>query len=120
MKKNGFTLIELVGTIVILSLALIIVVPTVTKNVRNGMIDADTNAKSSIELAAKNWATDNMGTVGESYCVKVLDLQNQGYLDKNLKMPSNGNANINNAGVRIGIKAGTDKKTYTYKYVESC
>ena len=120
MKKNGFTLIELVGTIVILSLALIIVVPTVTKNVRNGMKDADKNAKSAIELAAKNWATDNMVTVGESYCVTVLELQNGGYLDKNLKMPSNGNTNINNAGVKIEVKTGTDKKTYSYKFVEKC
>lgn len=120
MKKNGFTLIELVGTIVILSLALIIVVPTVTKNLRTGMTDADEKTKASIELAAKNWAIDNMETVGNSYCVTVSTLQNGGYLDNNLKMPSNGKSDINNAGVQISLKSGTDKKTYTYTYKSSC
>ncbi len=119
MKKNGFTLIELIGTIVILSLALIILVPVVTKQVKDGMEKSDKNTKASIELAAKNWAIDNMGTVGNGYCVTVATLQNGGYLDKNLKMPSSG-ASINSAGVQISIKSGTDKKTYTYTYKNNC
>ena len=120
MKKNGFTLIELIGTIVILSLALIILVPTVTKNIKDGMKDADEKTKSAIELAAKNWTIDNMENIGESYCVTVETLQNEGYLDRNLKMPSTSNSNINAAGVQISLKSGAEKKSYTYTYKDNC
>lgn len=117
--KKGFTLIELVGTIVILSLALLIVVPVVTNNVKKGMQNADKDTKASIELAAKNWAIDNMGTVGTGYCVTVINLQNNGYLDKNLKMPST-KADINTAGVQITQKIINNEKTYTYEYKDQC
>ena len=81
MKKNGFTLIELIGTIVILSVILMLIVPEVTKRVKDASKDADEKTIENIELAAKNYASDNKGET----CVTVQKLINEGYLDLNDK-----------------------------------
>ena len=79
MKNKGFTLIELIGTIVILSLLLLIISPLVTRSIKEGTEKADNQAKTSIELAAKNWASDNKGLLPKTqngvYKIKVSDMK---------------------------------------------
>ena len=72
MKNKGFTLIELIGTIVILSLLLLIISPLVTRSIRNGVKNADEQAKTNIEMAAKNWASDNKGSTAKFVTVSEL------------------------------------------------
>ena len=119
MKNKGFTLIELIGTIVILSLLLLIISPLVTRSVKKGTKNADDQAKDNIELAAKNWKSDNKGSSQES--ITVEELINEGYLDNEVKLPSTSEA-ISSACVKITVKsenAVTGKKTYDYKYQDS-
>ena len=119
MKNKGFTLIELIGTIVILSLLLLIISPLVTRSIKEGTEKADNQAKTSIELAAKNWASDNKGLLPKTqngvYKIKVSDMQNQGYLDDDIKLPST-SANINSSCVYITKTNATNSAKHTYKY----
>ena len=123
MSNKGFTLIELVGTIVILSFLLLIISPIITRSIRNGVETADRQVKSNIELAAKNWASDNKGFLpkvqNEVYKVAISDLQNEGYLD-DVKLPSD-LSDINTSCVFI-TKVNSDdsvKNIYKYEYRDS-
>ena len=123
MSNKGFTLIELVGTIVILSFLLLIISPIITRSIRNGVETADRQVKSNIELAAKNWASDNKGFLpkvqNEVYKVTISDLQNEGYLD-DVKLPSD-LSDINTSCVFI-TKVNSDdsvKNKYKYEYRDS-
>ena len=123
MSNKGFTLIELVGTIVILSFLLLIISPIITRSIRNGVETADRQVKSNIELAAKNWASDNKGVLpkvqNEVYKVTISDLQNEGYLD-DVKLPSD-LSDINTSCVFI-TKVNSDdsvKNIYKYEYRDS-
>ena len=121
MKNKGFTLIELIGTIVILSLLLLIISPIVTRSIRSGVKNADEQAKTNIELAAKNWKSDNKDSTAEF--VTVSELINEGYLDDEVKLPSSsGQVDLSTACVKIepvSENTNTGKKVYKYEYKDS-
>lgn len=120
MKNKGFTLIELIGTIVILSLLLLIISPLVTRSIKNGVEKADNQVKTNIEMAAKNWKSDNKGNTANY--VTVSDLIDGGYLDEEVKLPST-SSSISSACVKITKtyeNENTGKKVYKYDYQDTC
>ena len=127
MKKNGFTLVELIGTILILSLMMLIIIPVVSKSMKSGIEDADKKAKANIELAAQNYVADNglneftasnsntKKISDSSYCITISHLQNNGYLEENLKKPSDSTSMTGK--VNIGKSITSSKKVkYTFTY----
>ncbi len=121
MKNKGFTLIELLGVIVILSAILLIIVPGVTSNIKKAQNNSDENTKENIILAAQNWASDNKSVLNSktSYSVALKTLQDEGYLEDDIKLPSTG-SKIENACVVISIKQTENKPSYTYTYEDEC
>ena len=117
MNKNGFTLIELLGVIVILSLLVIIIVPSVTSSIQRGNKEADENTKNSIVLAARNWLSDNKTIVNDSltYTVTVETLQSEGYLEENIKLPSK-DCSLDGASVTITATETENNTKYDYTY----
>lgn len=96
MKEQGFTLVELLAVIVILSLIALISVPAITGIIKSSKETLSDAQKSNIELAAKNWASDienisKLPTDGNSICVTLTTLQNEGYADLEIKDPKTGN-----------------------------
>ena len=124
MKNKGFTLIELIGTIVIISLILLVVVPSIGNKLKEGIKDADDQAKSNMELAAKNWSYDNKSELpqaGETKTITIQQLKTYGYLDLDIHMPSDPEKDISNSCIKITkIETGTEKNRYKYEYSESC
>ena len=86
MNKKGFSLIELIGTIIIFALMLLIVVPTVSKVVKKSGIVAANQCSDNIILAARNWSLDNRDKLpkkeGDVYCLDLDFLVSGGYLDE--------------------------------------
>lgn len=125
MKNRGFTLVELLGVIVLLVLLAMITIPTIGSAIKNGKEKADKQTKENIVLAARNWAVDNKSSLpketNQKISVTIDQLQESGYLDKNIEMPSTGNV-ITGTCVDITniTKTESVKKQYDYKYNENC
>ena len=121
MKNKGFTLAELLGTIVILSAILLIIVPSVTSNIKKSQTNADENTKENIILSAQNWASDNKTILNNktTYNLSLVTLQDGGYLEKNIKLPSTSET-IENACVTITVKQTENKPVYSYVYKDNC
>lgn len=116
MNKKAFTLIELIGVIVILSLMLLLIVPNVVTTLKEGNETSEKFQNQTIILGAKNWASDNKGllpqTEGGTKTITLKDLQNGGYVEKNIKDPKTGNV-LNSDTTKIVItKKG---KNYVYE-----
>lgn len=114
MKSKGFTLIELLGVIVVLSLLALIIVPSVTKSIQNGQKEADENTKNSIILSARNWLSDNRALVTSSYTVTVKTLQDEGYINEDVELPSKG-CSLDGASVTIIKESEEPNLKYDYK-----
>lgn len=91
MKKNGFTLVELLGVVTILAMLGMIVVPTISRILsENKKILYDTQIRN-IESGASNFVADNVFnidiSVGESKGITLGKLKNLGYVENEVIDP---------------------------------
>lgn len=85
MNNKGFTLVELIGAIVILAIILVIITPLVTTTLKKGVEDADKQTINSIKAAARSYVSDYR----DESCVNISKLQMNGYLEDDIEWPSN-------------------------------
>lgn len=83
--KKGFTLVELLGVIVILGLIAMIAIPTINTALNNSRDKAYNEQINTIEDAARSYMSKNSlklpnQTEGKKCCLKVSTLQNEGLL----------------------------------------
>ena len=113
--KKGFTLIELIGVVLILGLMVAIIAPEATKVLKKGTIKVDEQTKSSIVLAARNWAIDNKSKVQNNCYVTLQTLEQGEYVDiESYKLNDKDKTPITNSCVNI-TNGG---KTFTWS--QSC
>lgn len=61
MKNNkGLTLVELLAVLVVLSMIIMIVTPTVTRNLKKSSVELCYHQLDSLVAASKNWLTDQL------------------------------------------------------------
>ena len=82
MNNKAFTLTELLGVIVILSLLTLISGVAITNMVKKSKTELTNAQKESVLYAAQLWAEDNLNQLTTNGCITktVLDLKNSGYL----------------------------------------
>lgn len=85
MNKKGFTLVELMGIIIILSLMSLLVIPSIDRSIKNFKEKAYESQIQTIRLAAKDWAIENIGLYtlleNESITISLSQLKTGGYID---------------------------------------
>ncbi len=84
-KKRGFTLIEVLGIIMVLSVISSIAVVTIDHNIKKGKVTVCSAQEANIIESAKSYFVDNPTKANKK--VTILTLKNGGYLDKDLKNP---------------------------------
>lgn len=91
MKKNGFTLVEMMGAVMVLGIVLLISIPvvrSVIKNSKQGLYDTQIN---NIEEGLKNWAVDNNRllptTENEVITLTLGQLKVDGYVETKIINP---------------------------------
>ena len=92
MKNNkGLTLVELLAVLIILSLIIMVVTPSVTKNLKLSRVELCEHQLESLVSASKNWLTDQMNDkydeifvndVFQSQLVSGETLLNEGYVSE--------------------------------------
>ena len=91
MKVNnkGFTLVELLTVVLILTLLVLLVWPNISNSVDNKKSDIDNLTLNIIEEATKLYISDNKDgfpeVEGNTYCVPLKQLINQDYLKDNIE-----------------------------------
>ncbi len=120
-NKKGFTLIEMITVIVILSLLVLIIVPLVSTNLKKGNEKAYQAQINNIIASAKNWGINNKNLLpqdGNTISLTLKYLQDEGYIDKNLKDPRTGDTL--NGCIDIQNKNGKQHYTFNDKCGTSC
>lgn len=88
MKNKGYTLLELLGVIVILSVLITLVFPSVINFIKKGNDTKITITNDLIISAAEDYINDNSShlylTNGEEHCVSIDTLIRKNYLDNEL------------------------------------
>ena len=119
MKKKGFTLVELLAVIVILSLILVIAVPSVNRYIKQSKEKAYNTQISTIIEAAQAYASANSGLLPrkEEFVVKITlgQLKSSGLIKEEVKNPNDDKYFDDALTIEIKKKG----ETYTYDIVES-
>ena len=126
MKNKGFTLTELLGTIVILAIIALIAFPVVLGLLNNSQDETDSALQNFAISGARNYVNDNMNdfpkalandtnikSYGDKGNITVQTLIDEGYIS-NTTISSTKNCEMLNDYVKVT----SDSKKYIYEYVD--
>ena len=119
MKKNGFTLIEITATVLLLALLTVFIVPRVNTIINNNKAKACNSIIVNAEDAAEIYTYKNTGVIDASIAsngyfeVTLLTLQKEGLIDVDLENPYT-NTSIPNTNV---VKITKNGNVYEYTYM---
>src|SRR5574344_182667 len=113
MKKNGFTLIEIIGVIAILAFISVFAVPKIVNSIANKQQEIDLATQKIIYEGAREYFStfDKFGSYKKSYCTTVKDLVAQNYLDSSI---------TSKVDEEKGIIVTYNGTSFTYGYSDSC
>ena len=110
MKKKGFTLVELIGVLVILGLIATFSVPALTKTMKDSSEKQYNEYLKNITLAAENYFhSETDGTLNGKYFIKIKTLYDSGYLKKEKNPKTNEDTNENSTVMISKNEDGTEK-----------
>ena len=120
MKKNGFTLVELLGTVVIIGIMSTIGVVSVNKMINSSKKKYCIAQRELIEAAAQSYYNDHKGklpeTINETSTVYLQNLVSENYIGKVYDYNKN---EYNASGVFVKTQK-VDKGKYTYTSNVDC
>ena len=114
-KKVGFTLLELLSTIVILGILLVIGFSSVTRLIDKSKEEQLNHQKATLQMAAESYLQSNNGelpeSIGESIEVKASFLRQTNYIKEDI-YNANGESCMKNSYVKV-YKSSKNKYKYT-------
>ena len=113
-RIKGFTLVELLAVIVILSLLLLVTVTTVSSQFKSSKDDLYDTQLNNIKLAAEMWGSDNktkLNSISDCVSLTLGYLKEEGYVDINIKNTYTGEL-FEDDEVFVNVT----KETNRYKY----
>lgn len=103
--KNGFTLAELLGVIVILAVVALIAFPIVSQSIDKNRQKLYQSQLDEIELGAEKWAYENINMLptanNSTITITLLNLKESGFLPLDIKNPITGNLLPNDMTITI-------------------
>ncbi|MDD3452925.1 MAG: prepilin-type N-terminal cleavage/methylation domain-containing protein [Bacilli bacterium] len=118
--KKGFTLIEMIAVIIIISVLMITIIPSVLNQLSNKKEEISDLNKQAIYAATSNYLDYNKTTYplnyGRAYCIKLETLVNAGEISSPIKDFKTGNEISLDKVVKITINIYNDPE---YSVVEA-
>ena len=116
MKKNAFTLVELIAVIVLLCIIVLISFPALTNVIKGGEEKNKEEALNTIYMAAENYLMANyedyiINNTGDTAYIYITDLMNNNYLNADTVNPNNDSSFSSKDVVKI-----TRNEDGTFKY----
>ena len=116
MRKNAFTLVELIAVIVLLCIIVLISFPSLTNVIKGGEEKNKEEALNTIYMAAENYLMANyekyfINNTGDTAYIYITDLINNNYLNTDTVNPNNDSSFSNKDVVKI-----TRNEDGTFKY----
>ena len=108
MNKKGFTLIEMLGVILIIGVIATIITITIDSSIKNSRVSACQTQEKNIIEAAKTYLTDNPALNTNNSQILLSTLISGGYID-NLQSPMTNENYSSGTKVVVAYNAG-----YTY------
>ena len=121
MNKKGFTLTELLGVIVILSLLTLISGVAITNIVKDSKKELTDTQKEAVLYAAQLWAEDNLESLTNAGCVQKTksQLEREGYINNTLNTYKYNRETGWFSGVEICVSIDSESETpiLTYRII---
>ncbi len=124
MKKTGFTLIELIGTVVILAIIALVAFPAILSVLKQGEDQVDDSVKEIVESACNNYVNDNLNdypkqleneTTQPQWEIMTADLVDNGYLEQSIY-----DKYTELEGSCVIVTSNTQRYFYTFKNQKDC
>ncbi len=119
MKKNGFTLMEMLAVILIISIIALITFPAVNNIIEQGIERTYKEQVSLIERAAERWAVINTNSISKENdtTITLRNLINEGFIDQDeLTNPKTNEV----MGGCVKITYDDVYQRYNFTYYEVC
>ncbi len=114
--RKGFTLMELMGIIVLLGIIIVVAVPSIIKSNKNALAKEKEEFKIVIQTACESYVQVKLGEDStwspEGGKIKAVELVEEGYLNGNMKNP-NSDKTIAQEDKTISVSMGS-QITCTY------
>lgn len=119
MNKNGFTLIEMIAAIIVISMISSIVIITVSNQIEQAKLDAYEKQIELYERKAHEWVLLN-GTKGDDFHITLQELVDGNFLTASkLKNPKTQKSFLD-SGACIYVEYQEQSKTFVYRFSEDC
>ena len=118
-NKKGFTLVELLGVIVILSIMILVTAPALLTTIKNTEDKAIEEFETTLSIAAESYIEQNrisfpqLNEVGGTAYISVGKLKEGGYIKTNLVDPKTGSVVESTSTIKTVVQPN---KTRTYEY----
>ena len=120
MNKKGFTLVEIIGVVVILGLIALLAFPKILNMIKQSENKLSDSAKTLIYMASSQYTAkyinDFPKVEGNVYCITIEDLIKEDFLTTSIQ-----NENLGDFGLQTKIKITiNDNQKYDYIIDNSC
>lgn len=112
MNQKGFTLVELMGILVILGVIIVFTVPSITKTLKNSETNQLKEYQNTVCLAAKSYV-ELEGLSFPTNGITFSTLRSKGYLSSSLKNPETNALDSGSKTVSIKIDDGKEVCTFS-------
>jgi len=121
MKKNGFTLVELIATILILTILFLLIFPNFIGKFKSSSTKTDAATIELVEKSAKLYVEDNPNkykpVLGNMYCITFQELVDEGYLKSPITLSGSDEDLITTKSVQISYQ---NQFNYKIKDKDDC
>ena len=116
--KKGFTLVELLGVIVLLGVLTLVMFPILLNQINKSKQGINDATSTMIYEAAKDYMNDNQNTYPKkeniSYCIPLVTLVTNNYLSETIK-----DENMDNINLSKKVKVTTNN-SYKFELLDEC